>query len=94
MRISKIQQDILFVLYFIEQQGNKNPVAGMNLLDMINQSRSGELFDTNFRTSCHTLNNNSLLDKYRSSSLKLAWALTEKGRALASDIYNERLEQS
>ncbi len=94
MRISKIQQDILFVLYLIEQQGNDKPVTGMNLLDMINKSRSSELFDTNFRTSCHTLNNNSLLDKYRSSSLKLAWVLTEKGRALAGDVFNERLGQS
>ncbi len=94
MRISKIQQDILFVLYIIEKQGNDKPVAGMNLLNVINKSRSSELFDTNFRTSCHKLNDNNLLDKYRSSSLKLAWALTEKGRALASNIFNERSEQS
>jgi len=76
MRISTIQKDILFVLYALEQKGTQAPVGGINLLLMINKSRTSELFDTNFRTSCHTLNDNNLSDKYRSSSLKLAWVIS------------------
>ena len=74
MRLSSIQNDILFVLYAIEQKGNTTPMPGMTIFSMINSSRSSEIFDTNFRASCHTLNENKLIDKYRSSSLKLAWA--------------------
>lgn len=90
MRLSKIQKDILFVLFALEQKGKQDPVTGMNLLSIINKGSSSELYDTNFRTSCHTLNTNKLVNKYRTSSLKLAWALTEAGRAIACIIFNER----
>jgi len=90
VRLSKIQKDILFVLFALEQKGKQEPVTGMNLLSIINKGSSSELYDTNFRTSCHTLNSNKLVNKYRTSSLKLAWTLTEAGRAIACIIFNER----
>ncbi len=91
MRLSATQKDILFVLYAIEQKGNKNPIPGMTLLKMINSSRSSEIFDTNFRASCHKLNENKMIGKYRSSSLKLAWALTELGRQKAGEVFENRI---
>ena len=90
MRLSKIQKDILFVLFALEQNGKQEPVTGMNILSIINSVSAVELYDTNFRTSCHTLNSNKLLNKYRTSSLKLAWTLTEAGREFACNIFNER----
>lgn len=88
MRLSSIQKDILFILYAIEQKGNKNPVPSMNILNMINSSRSLEIFDTNFRASCHKLNEHNLIEKYRSqSSLKLAWSLSENGRNKAIELF-------
>lgn len=90
MRLSAIQKDILFILFAIEQRGNSAPVPGTNILAMINGNRSLEIFDTNFRASCHKLNKNDLIGKYRSASLKLAWALSESGRVKASEIFRER----
>ena len=91
MRLSSTQKDTLFILYAIEQKGNTNPMPSMTILNMINSSRSSEIFDTNFRASCHILNDNNMIDKYRSSSLKLAWALTATGREKASEIFKEKL---
>lgn len=91
MRLSSTQKDTLFILYAIEQKGNTNPMPNMTILNMINSSRSSEIFDTNFRASCHKLNDNNMIDKYRSSSLKLAWALTVTGRKKASEIYKSKL---
>jgi hypothetical protein len=92
MRLSSIQKDILFLLFAIEQKGNVQPVPGMTVLKMINGSRSSEIFDTNFRVSCHKLNEHQLIEKYRSpQSLKLAWGLSETGRTKAIEIYNSRL---
>lgn len=90
MRLSTIQKDVLFILFAIEQRGSNAPVPGMNILKMLNGSRSSDIFDSNFRASCHKLNENNLIDKYRSGSLKLAWALSENGREKASDIFDER----
>jgi hypothetical protein len=64
----------------------------MKLLGMLNLTRSSEIHDTNFRTSCHTLVANGLLSKYRSSSLMLAFTLTADGREKAKDIYQTRAE--
>lgn len=93
MRLSSIQKDILFVLFAVEQKGNVSPIPNMQLLAMINKSRSQELFDTNFRVSAHKLNEHGLIDKYRSTSLKLAWGLTDIGRVKASDIYNKSINE-
>jgi hypothetical protein len=88
MRISSIQQDILFILYAIEKNGHKEPVPGMNILSMINRSRSCLIADTNFRASCHTLNSNDMVEKFRCpTSLKLSWSLSETGRYKASEIF-------
>lgn len=91
MRLSATQKDILFILYAIEQKGNRNPVPSMSILKMINGSRSSEIFDTNFRASCHKLNKHKMIEKYRSqSSLKLAWSLSEIGRRKATEIFEMR----
>lgn len=91
MRLSEIQKNILFVLFAIEKNGSAKPVLGMELLRLINKGNAVDLYDSNFRVSCHTLNSNELLHKYRTSSLKLAWSLTDAGRKCASVIYNERV---
>lgn len=93
MRLSATQKDILFVLFAIENSGNTSPVPSINIFNMINGSRSIEIFDSNFRASCHKLNDNNLIGKYRSQSLKLAWSLSESGRTKASEIFNKRNNQ-
>jgi len=91
MRLSSIQQDILFILYAIEQKGYKDPIPSMKVLGMINGSRTSLIADTNFRTSCHTLNDNNMVEKYRCpSSLKLSWSLSEIGRTKASEIFKSK----
>lgn len=87
MRLSSIQRGVLFVLYAIEQKGSQDPVPSLSLFKMINSSRDSKVFDTNFRASCHKLNQHDLVDKYRTPSLKLAWALTEAGKEKAKSIF-------
>ncbi|KZX00058.1 chromosome segregation protein ParM [Pseudoalteromonas luteoviolacea] len=94
MRLSANQKDVLFVLLAVEQKGNSNPVQSTVLLKLINSSRSSDIFASNLRESCHTLNGNGLINKYRSSSLKLAWKLTDKGREIASKVYKSKLKES
>ena len=94
MRLSSTQKDILFILYAIEVGGKAEPVPGMKMLSMINSARQSGIHGTNFRTSCHTLVDNGLLDKYRDeTSLKLAFKLTDEGRGRAGEIYRKRLEE-
>lgn len=95
MRISKTQRDILFLLYAIEQRkGHGYFVTATALFSMINKNRSKPLHPNHFRTSCHTLNNNGIIEQYRDASLKLSYTLTELGRTLAVNIYNEIANQS
>ncbi len=94
MRLSAIQTDILFLLFAIEKKGNREPVPSMTLFSMINNSRSSLIADTNFRTSCHTLNDNQMIDKYRSpSTLKLSWGLSESGRIKASEVFKNKMKK-
>ncbi len=91
MRLSATQKDILFLLFAIEQKGHKEPVSSMTVFRMINSSRASEIFDTNFRASCHKLNENNLIEKYRSpSNLKLSWGLSESGRLKASEVFKDK----
>lgn len=92
MRLSAIQKDVLFVLFAIRGKGKAGPVPGVNLLGMINRGRSPEVAGSNFRASCHTLADNGMVAQYRDKSLKLAYALTQKGLERASKIYRERVE--
>ncbi|MBQ4839821.1 chromosome segregation protein ParM [Pseudoalteromonas luteoviolacea] len=91
MRLSAIQKDVLFILYAIEQKGNSKPVPSVVVWNMINKSRTSDVFDTNFRASCHKLSEHKMIDKYRSHSLKLAWSLSELGRNKAAEIYRARI---
>lgn len=91
MRLSAIQKDVLFILYAIEQKGNSLPVPSVIVLNMLNKSRTADVFDSNFRASCHKLNEHKMIDKYRSQSLKLAWGLSELGRNKAAEIYQTRI---
>ncbi|EBD8899352.1 chromosome segregation protein ParM [Salmonella enterica] len=93
MRLSSTQKDVLFILYAIEAGGKAEPVPGVKILDMINSARQSGIHGTNFRTSCHTLVENGLLNKYRNASLKLAFRLTDDGRERAGEIYRKRLEE-
>lgn len=65
----------------------------VKILEMINSARQSGIHGTNFRTSCHTLVENGLLNKYRNASLKLAFRLTDDGRERAGEIYRKRLEE-
>lgn len=86
MRLSSTQKDVLFILYAIEAGGKAEPVPGVKILEMINSARQSGIHGTNFRTSCHTLVENGLLNKYRNASLKLAFRLTDDGRERRRDI--------
>ncbi|MOA36434.1 hypothetical protein D3C78_1579570 [compost metagenome] len=93
MRLSKTQKDVLFVLYGIERRGRPEPVSNVNLFKILNKHRDTELFDNNFRTSCHTLVKNELLLKYRDPvSLKLAFQLSDSGRDIAKAIFQQRID--
>lgn len=94
MRLSATQKDVLYILFAIEARGKFDPVPCMTLLAMLNLTRSSEVHDRNFRTSCHTLVTNGLLSKYRSSTLMLAFTLTADGREKAKDIYQARAEEA
>jgi len=86
-------KDILFLLFTFEKNNVLTPILGMDLMGALNKSRNSNLYDTNFRCSCHTLFENDLVKRYRNKSLKLAWLLTEKGRNLASTIFDDRLNE-
>lgn len=90
MRLSSTQKDVLFILYAIEQNGNRHPVPSMTILNMLNNNRSAWVQESNFRVSCHKLNGHSMINKYRTKSLTLAWHLSDEGREKARDIFNER----
>ena len=89
MRFSSTKKDILFVLYQLELREMVQAIPATNLLEMINQSREVDFFATNFRTSCHTLHRNGFLSKYRNSSLKLAFTLTEQGPMKAAEFHGQ-----
>lgn len=90
MRLSAIQKDVLFVLYALEEKGHRGTVQGMKLLGLINGQRMAEIHGSNFRISCNTLVGHSLLNRYRNSSLQLAFTLTEKGREVGAELYLQR----
>ena len=92
MRLSLIQKDVLYYLYCFEQQKNSEHLAGMALLNTINEARKLTVADRNFRVSCHTLNLNGLIEKHRGAQLKLFWSLTEHGKEIAQQIYAARHE--
>jgi hypothetical protein len=95
MRLSPVQKDILYVLYGLEvRQGKLAPLPLVTLLRIVNSARQQLLADTNFRRSCHTLNQHSLLDKYRDrQSLQVAFSLSTTGREKARDIYQARINE-
>ncbi|WP_147437176.1 chromosome segregation protein ParM [Brenneria alni] len=94
MRISKNQRDILFLLYAIEQKkGHRHFVTATALFSMIRRNRSQTLYPNHLRVSCHTLHKNGFIEQYRDEQLKLSYALTEQGRAVALAIYNEIVRQ-
>jgi len=63
----------------------------MSILNMINASRSSLIADTNFRVSCHTLNDNGMVEKYRCpTSFKLSWDLSQLGREKAIVIFKNK----
>ncbi|GIU51528.1 hypothetical protein TUM4438_41460 [Shewanella sairae] len=87
MRISSVQKDILFVLYQLELRGVVKPIAATDILMMVNQSRNTEVFGTNFRVSCHKLNEHGLVHMHRNlKSLTLSFRLTDAGREKASKL--------
>lgn len=86
MRVSAIQKDILFVLYQLELRGFLKPIPTTDILTMLNKSRV-TVFGTNFRVSCHKLNENGLVHMHRSlQTLRLSFTLTELGRVKAIEL--------
>lgn len=94
MRLSRVQKDVLFVLYGLAERNLIGPFPAMRLFSILNKGRLQPVADTNFRRSCHTLNRHGLLSKYRvQQSLTLAFGLTEEGFEIARDIYQKRLTE-
>ncbi|MCI4033111.1 chromosome segregation protein ParM [Dickeya dianthicola] len=87
MRLSKNQRNILLLLYGIEHQGIISPVPVTALFNMTKKNKPQTLYANHFRTSCHTLHENGLLNQFRSKSLNLAYTLTDSGREIAQKIY-------
>lgn len=95
MRISKNQQDVLFLLYAIEQRkGHRYFVTVTKLFSMVSNNRNKILYPNHFRTSCHTLHKNGYIEQHRDTGLKLSYALTEQGRLMAFEIYNKMTQQA
>lgn len=89
MRISELQRKVLLVLSELEARGHDSPLPAMQLLKLLNSASSKDIYDSNLRTSLHTLHRNGLLQKYRNASLNLAFTLTETGRRKAAAIRYE-----
>lgn len=89
MRISELQRKVLLVLSELEARGHDSPLPVMQLLKLLNSASSKDIYDTNLRTSLHTLHRNGLVEKYRNPSLNLAFTLTETGRRRAAAIRYE-----
>lgn len=93
MRISKNQQDILFLLYAIEQiKGESFFVPVTKLFNMVENNRHKTVYANHFRTSCHTLSRHGFIQQRRGDNLQLFCALTSHGRDIAEKIYNVRKE--
>lgn len=86
MRISELQRKVLLILSELEARGHCSPLPVTQLLKMLNSASGRDVYDTNLRTSLHTLHRNGLVQKYRNASLKLAFCLTETGRRKAAAI--------
>ncbi|MDT8850246.1 chromosome segregation protein ParM [Pantoea dispersa] len=89
MRISELQRKVLLVLSELEARGHDSPLPVMQLLKLLNSASCKDIYDTNLRTSLHTLHRNGLVQKYRNASLHLAFSLTETGRRRAAAIRYE-----
>ncbi|WP_324022372.1 chromosome segregation protein ParM (plasmid) [Pantoea sp. JZ29] len=89
MRISGLQRKVLLILSELEARGHDAPLPVMQLLKILNTASPKEIYDTNLRTSLHTLHRNGLVHKYRNASLNLAFSLTETGRRRAAAIRYE-----
>lgn len=89
MRISDLQRKVLLVLCELEARGHNSPLPVMQLLRMLNAASGKDIYDTNLRTSLHTLHRNGLVQKYRNASLNLAFSLTDTGRRKAAAIRYE-----
>lgn len=94
MRISKIQKQVLFYLFVLEQKQGNKPVLNVDLLKLVNRSSNSEIAASNFRASCHTLKDHKLVNAVYNQSLKLKYQLTEKGREKAQAIYKELTGQA
>lgn len=92
-RLSAVQRDILFVLELLREKGRAGPIPGIDILSIINKCRDNKIAPTNFRASCHTLVERDLLRKYRSSSLQLAFTLSDDGQALAELVFEEKMKE-
>lgn len=89
MRISDLQRKVLLILSELEARGHNSPLPVMQLLRLLNSASSKDIYDTNLRTSLHTLHRNGLVQKYRNASLNLAFSLTDTGRRKAAAIRYE-----
>lgn len=69
MRISKIQKQVLFYLFVIEQRQGNKPVLSVDLLRLVNRSSNTEIASSNFRASCHTLKDHKLINAFYNESL-------------------------
>lgn len=94
MRLSKTQKDVLIVLYRIASKGVLRPIPGTDLHAMINGSRDAPIAASNFRASCHTLEENGLLDLHRGKDLSLQWQLTKRGAEVTAPLYTAWVEQT
>lgn len=91
MRLGATQKDVLFILVALELKGIAQPFSAIELLKIINKSKSNPIHGNNLRNGCHKLIDNGLIIKFRdSSTLQLAFKLSENGREIAKAIYDER----
>ena len=88
MRISAIQKDTLFLLYAFEK--NKRSLVRQTAMLKMISSQKKEVFPNNYSASCRTLKKNGLVNIERDDSLFLWLSLTNSGRELARNIYEER----
>lgn len=88
MRLSAVQKNTLFLLYSFAEK-NRHTIRQRVLFKIIT-GQGITLFPNNYRASCLTLHSHQLVIRERDDSNRTWLTMTDTGRALAKQLYDER----
>lgn len=94
VRISEIQALTLRLLLLFATKGQSGPIPSVVLFQAVEQNRKKTTFASNFRKSCHLLEENGFIHLHRNpKSLKMAYTLTPLGLITAGELEAEAEER-